>query len=76
MVRSQIEVRRSANSFVMHALTCAASSMLKYEGDDASRSFIPVMAWKTTGNFGEARCWVLRYELMISSFPQTCSSPS
>lgn len=46
--------RWSLSRALTYALTWIASSMLKYEGDDASRSFLPEIAWKTTGKRGVA----------------------
>ena len=60
----------------MYAFVWIASSMLKYEGDEASRSFLPEMAWKTTGNLGVANCGDPRKALIVFGSPQTSSSAS
>ena len=60
----------------MYALTWIASSMLKYDGEDASRSFFPEIAWNTTGKSGVASCGERKNELIVEGAPHTSSSPS
>ena len=50
---SRIGCRASPRRDWMYALTWDASSMLKYDGELASRSLVPEIAWNTTGNRGD-----------------------
>ena len=57
-------------------LTTSASSILKNDGDDASRSSFPNTEWKTTGNFGFGTNGEERYVLMDELGAHCSRSPA
>jgi len=65
----------SLTNEVTYFLTKVASPMLKKEGDDPSRSSLPIIPWKIRGNFFIGSSFEFSRLRINAGFPHGTSSP-